>query len=54
MNCEQANRVDLISYLSAQGLQAVKERGNNYWYHSPLHPDNTPFLQSRSKQKHLV
>lgn len=50
MNCEQASRVDLVSYLATQGMKPAKENGNNYWYHSPLHEDNTPsFKVDRNK-----
>lgn len=42
MNCEQATRIDLAGYLSGLGHSPAKVRGNNCWYHSPLHPDNTP------------
>jgi hypothetical protein len=50
MNCEQANRVDLVSYLTTYGLKPAKESGINYWYHSPLHEENTPsFKVDRNK-----
>lgn len=42
MNCGQANLLDLVSYLATNGLKPARERGNNIWYHSPLHDDNTP------------
>ena len=50
MNCEQANRVDLAGYLSDLGHSPAKVRGNNCWYHSPLHADKTPsFKVDRAK-----
>ncbi|MEO8172584.1 MAG: toprim domain-containing protein [Sediminibacterium sp.] len=50
MNCEQANRVDLMSYLATQGMRPAKENGIHCWYHSPLHEDNTPsFKVDRNK-----
>ena len=50
MNCEQANRVDLAGYLADLGHSPAKVRGNNCWYHSPLHPDKTPsFKVDRAK-----
>ncbi len=50
MNCEQANRIDLAGYLSDLGHSPAKVRGINCWYHSPLHPDNTPsFKVDRAK-----
>ena len=36
MNCEEANKVDLVEYLYASGFKPAKIRGNNYWYISPL------------------
>lgn len=50
MNCEQANRLELAGYLTLLGHQPVKIRGNDSWYHSPLHEDKTPsFKVNRSK-----
>ncbi|MEO8173405.1 MAG: CHC2 zinc finger domain-containing protein, partial [Sediminibacterium sp.] len=50
MNCEQANRMDLAGYLSDLGHSPAKVRGNNCWYHSPLHADKTPsFKVDRAK-----
>lgn len=42
MNCEQANGVDMIKFLSDCDLVPVRIRNANYWYHSPLHSDKTP------------
>lgn len=48
MNCEQANQLDLSEVLKALGHSAVKVRGNDHWYHSPLHKDNTPSFKVSS------
>lgn len=48
MNCEQANQLDLSEVLRALGHIPVKVRGNDHWYHSPLHKDNTPSFKVNS------
>ena len=36
MNCAQANGLNLVNWLSMQGYEPHKIKGNNYWYLSPL------------------
>ena len=36
MNCAQANGLNLVNWLSMQGYEPYKIKGNNYWYLSPL------------------
>ncbi|MCA6439139.1 MAG: toprim domain-containing protein [Chitinophagaceae bacterium] len=48
MNCEQANQLELVSVLASLGHSPVKTRRNDHWYHSPLHPDNTPSFKVNS------
>jgi hypothetical protein len=36
MNCEQANQIDMVDYLSSLGFQPTAVRGNDYWYLSPF------------------
>ncbi len=36
MNCDEANQIDLVDYLSSLGNEPAKIRGNDYWYLSPL------------------
>ena len=36
MNCEQANQIDMVDYLSSLGFQPTSVRGNDYWYLSPF------------------
>jgi hypothetical protein len=48
MNCEQANKVDMVAFLANTNLQPVKIRGNDYWYKSPLHEDRTPSFKVNS------
>lgn len=50
MNCEQANQMDLVDYLSLLGYSPKKIVGNNYWYHSPFRQERTPsFKIDRAK-----
>jgi hypothetical protein len=36
MNCEEANQINMIDYLSSLGFQPTVIRGNDYWYLSPF------------------
>ncbi len=36
LNCEVANQIDLVNYLSSMGHEPVKIKGNDHWYLSPL------------------
>jgi hypothetical protein len=50
MNCEEANQIDMVDYLSSLGFQPTKTRGNNYWYLSPIRDEKTAsFKILRSK-----
>ncbi len=50
MNCEEANKVDLVDYLFASGYTPTKIKGNDYWYISPLRDERTAsFKIDRSK-----
>jgi hypothetical protein len=42
MNCEQANRIDLVLFLANVNFHPVRIRGYDHWYVSPLHQDRTP------------
>lgn len=42
MNCEEANKVDLVEYIAKIGFSPAKILGNNYWYLSPLRNERTP------------
>lgn len=41
MNCEQANEIDLVSYLKQLGYGPKKVRNRNHWYLSPLRKEST-------------
>lgn len=50
MNCEQANQLDMVDYLSSIGHAPQKIRAANYWYLSPLRQETTAsFKVDRSK-----
>lgn len=36
MKCAEANKVNLVEYLSSLRFTPAKIKGNNYWYLSPL------------------
>lgn len=50
MNCEEANKVDLVDYLFSLGFTPKKIRGNDHWYLSPLRDEKeASFKVNRSK-----
>jgi hypothetical protein len=52
MNCDEANNIDIVDFLASLGYQPAKQKGNNYWYISPLpgRQEKTPsFKVNRSK-----
>ena len=50
MNCEQANQIDMVDYLSTLGFQPTAVRGNDYWYLSPFRDEKkASFKILRSK-----
>jgi DNA primase len=50
MNCEEANQIDLVDYLSFLGFQPTAIRGNDYWYLSPFRDEKiASFKIQRSK-----
>jgi DNA primase len=50
MNCEEANQIDMVDYLSSLGFQPTSVRGNDYWYLSPFRDEKIPsFKIHRSK-----
>ena len=54
INCDDANRIDIVDYLSSLGYQPEKIRGHNYWYLSML-PDrfekNPSFKVNRNRNQ---
>lgn len=50
MNCEQANRMDLVDYLFSLGFSPTKVASENYLYLSPLRKEQTAsFKVNRTK-----
>ena len=49
INCEQAKQIDLVSYLETLNLKPSKINGNDYWYYSPFHKENTPSFKINRK-----
>jgi len=41
MNCEEANQIDMVDYLSSLGFQPTGIKGNDYWYLSPFRDEKT-------------
>ncbi len=39
--CEQANKIDLINYLSSLGHYPKKNKNKDYWYLSPFREEKT-------------
>lgn len=38
----EARKIDMVDYLSSLGFQAIKTRGEDYWYLSPFRQEQTP------------
>lgn len=49
MNCEQANQMDLVNYLTQLGHEPKKVRGKNHWYLSPLRKESTASFKVNQK-----
>jgi DNA primase len=50
MNCQQANQIDMVEFLSWLGYSPDKIRGNDYWYRSPLREEHhASFKINRSR-----
>lgn len=44
-----AKRIPIEDYLSGLGVEPVKIRGNDYWYHSPFRQDHNPSFKVNTK-----
>jgi hypothetical protein len=42
LSCADAKEMDMVDYISSIGYEPTKQKGDNYWYSSPLHNENTP------------
>ena len=50
MNISQAKLINLVDFLEQEGHKAVKQRGNIYWYNSPIRSENTPSFKVDSRR----
>ena len=48
-NCIEANRIDLVDFLSNLGYTPQKVRNHDYWYLSPLRNEKTPSFKVNRK-----
>jgi DNA primase len=48
MNCNEAKKVDIISFLSKNGTNPDYIQGVNYWYKSPLRDEKKPSFKVNS------
>lgn len=48
-SCDQARKLDIVSYLSALGYGPSKIRNQDYWYLSPFREENTPSFKVNRK-----
>jgi 5S rRNA maturation endonuclease (ribonuclease M5) len=48
MNCNEAKRIDIISFLAKNGINPDYNQGVNYWYKSPLRDENNPSFKVNS------
>lgn len=49
ITCADARNYDMVDYLSGLGIEPAKIRGNDFWYHSPLHRERTPSFKINRK-----
>ncbi len=48
MNCNEAKKIDIISFLAKNGINPDYNQGVNYWYKSPLREENNPSFKVNS------
>jgi DNA primase len=48
MNCNEAKRIDIISFLAKNGIDPDYNQGVNYWYKSPLRDEKNPSFKVNS------
>ena len=48
MNCNEAKRIDIISFLSRNGINPDYTQGVNHWYKSPLRNEKNPSFKVNS------
>ena len=45
INCNEAKRMDIVTYLESLSIKPQKVNGNDYWYLSPLRDEKHPLLK---------
>jgi len=49
INCNEAKRMDIVTYLEGLSIKPQKVNGNDYWYLSPLRDEKTPSFKINRK-----
>jgi DNA primase len=49
INCNEAKRIDIVTYLESLFIKPMKVTGNDYWYLSPLRKEKTPSFKINRK-----
>ncbi len=49
INCNEAKRMDIVTYLESLSIKPQKVNGNDYWYLSPLRDEKTPSFKINRK-----
>jgi DNA primase len=49
ITCNEAKRIDIVTYLESLHIKPVKVAGHDYWYVSPLREERTPSFKINRK-----
>lgn len=49
INCNEAKRMDIVTYLESLSIKPQKVNGNDYWYLSPIRDEKTPSFKINRK-----
>ena len=49
INCNEAKRMDIVTYLESLSINPEKINGNDFWYLSPLRDEKTPSFKINRK-----
>jgi len=49
INCNEAERIDIVTYLESLFIKPEKANGNHYWYLSPLRGEKIPSFEINRK-----
>lgn len=49
INCNEAKKMDIVTYLESLSINPQKVNGNDYWYLSPLRDEKTPSFKINRK-----